>query len=455
MDLINSFLEVPTDIRLRMVLDAGNYEILCPYFGKSSLDELVRIANLVIPSLERNRLGIRTPTNLIFIPGVMGSWLKSSTFGSIWWITLQTRGRIDDLRLSSDGLEDDNPDYQIVPCGIDPCYDPFLAAVLKRDDFGHEVFAYDWRKSLTRSSDSLRETVVRLYATNGNRPIHLVAHSMGGLLVRATLMKHGEELWPKLGRIVFIGTPHYGSPAIACYLKNHLCGSPLMFLLGSFLSPATYRSLWGVLNLLPAPREVYPGTRSGDSSSWFSIDDSEDTYRHPCVNFDIYNVDNWKLNLSTQESSQLQKILDATSNFHRQLYEYHMGLDQKLRNRMAVIVGVGYKTLFSLRYQKQFWGIWEQIIKDTKRQNKDPHHEGDGSVPMASARLEYVGETRYIKGLHGGLTNIPQVYEDVFRWLNGDNFNWLSGVMELPKSPEAALGLHLAGETSRSDASPP
>ena len=64
--------------------------------------------------------------------------------------------------------------------------------------------------------------------------MHIVAHSMGGLMVRTTLMNY-PELWRRVGRIVFIGTPHYGSPAIAGYLKNHLWGFELLALLGRYL----------------------------------------------------------------------------------------------------------------------------------------------------------------------------------------------------------------------------
>jgi hypothetical protein len=50
---------------------------------------------------------------------------------------------------------------------------------------------------------------------------------------------------------------------------------------------------------------------------------------------------------------------------------------------------------------------------------------------------------RYVKGVHGGLPNIPAVYSDAFRWLKGKD-------MELPDSPEGALSQHLAG-TERSE----
>jgi len=72
-----------------------------------------------------------------------------------------------------------------------------------------------------------------------------------------------------------------------------------------------------------------------------------------------------------------------------------------------------------------------------KRERNDPHREGDGRVPLASAILENVGDFRYVYGVHGGLPNIPAVYEDVFRCLRGE-------AMQLPKTVAGALSGHLA-----------
>src|SRR5262249_417408 len=149
----------------------------------------------------------------------MGSLLMSQTLGGVWWLDFRTLKHLNDLQLSDDGKEDINPNHKIVPFNIDASYEAFLAAVLARDDFGLDIFFYDWRKPLILSAAALRDKVLAIYNSNGHKPIYLVAHSMGGLMIRAALMKHGLELWPKIGRIVFIGTPHYGSQAIGGYLK--------------------------------------------------------------------------------------------------------------------------------------------------------------------------------------------------------------------------------------------
>jgi pimeloyl-ACP methyl ester carboxylesterase len=326
----------------------------------------------------------------------MGSYLKSKNVGSIWWIDVRTRKYIDSLKLAPNGEEDADSDFEIMPCSTDPSYDSFTFAVLRQNDFGLVPFPYDWRKPLDLSTDILRDTILETYEKNGKKAVHLVAHSMGGLLVRATLMNYGQQLWSKVGKIVFIGTPHYGSPAIASYLKNHLWGSYLMALLGRYITPETFRSLWGALSLLPAPTGIYPGTRKRDRVQWTS-EDPDDSYIHPCINFDMYQADNWKLNLSPPKTSELQQVLDGALDFHQRMYQDHMKLDQRLRDRMVVIAGVGFKTLFRIANDYQFFGLWEHMTKVTERIPGNPHQEGDGSVPLASAALEYVGEIHYVR----------------------------------------------------------
>src|SRR5205814_5273826 len=108
----------------------------------------------------------------------------------------------------------------IMPGTVDISYAPFRKALASSMSFGGSVhFPYDWRRSPLWSANALRQVIVKTYQAYG-KPVHLVGHSMGGLMIRAALMKYGDDIWSKIGRIVFIGTPHYGSPSIAGYLKN-------------------------------------------------------------------------------------------------------------------------------------------------------------------------------------------------------------------------------------------
>ena len=435
-DAISHFISSSSLERFRIILYGEGRNQIRAYLGEQRFEEYCLLAEKVVTAFDHDHLSVHAPTNLIFIPGVMGSSLQSKTYGGTWWLDLRPSAlrRINDLGLTPDGQRDLSEDFQLKSGTTDISYEPFMGAILARQDFGHKIFPYDWRKSLLLSAAFLRDEILSTYESNGHRKVHLVAHSMGGLLVRSTLMEYGEELWGKIGKIVFLGTPHYGSPAIASYLKNHFWGFDLMTLLGMYLSRETFRSLHGVLSLLPAPSGIYPDTRDKDISGF--SDFKHENYNHPCVNFDLYDVDSWQLNLSEEQRLNLKNILDNTKQFHEKMFAYHQRLDQDLCERMLVIAGVGFKTLFRFSYKDAFWGLWDYAEKTTSRVKDNLHREGDGSVPLASAKLEYVHQ-RFVQAQHGALPNVPAVYNDVFRWLNGER-------LQLPSNPSAALSEHLS-----------
>jgi pimeloyl-ACP methyl ester carboxylesterase len=432
--IAETFLLAGVGERAAMLRDDGTKSELSRLLGEKAYAELRKVAD---QRFGGHHLGDGGPRNMIFVPGIMGTLLMNTALAGIWWIDVRTRNSIDKLGLAPDGIRDADGREDVTPATADPTYMPFLMAVQVEPGLNHAIFPYDWRKSPLQSAAAFRDLVLKLHQENGGQKgIHIVAHSLGGLMIRAALMQH-PELWPKIGKIVFIGTPHYGATAIAGYLKNHLWGFELMALLGNYLSRATLRSLWGVISLLPAPHGIYPGTRPGDPHPWQSGDPA-DPYVHPCVNFNLYRADAWKLDLDAGETAKLQTILDATADFHRRMYQAHGDLDQTHRDKMVVIAGVGFETLFRLAYTGGLASLWKTMTKVFGRVDNDPHRDGDGRVPLASARLENVFDTRYVYGVHGGLTNIPDVYNDVFRYLKAKP-------MQLPRTVAQALSGHLAG----------
>ncbi|MFG3207765.1 alpha/beta fold hydrolase [Streptomyces sp. NPDC048192] len=415
---------------MALVRDPAAADALRSLLGTAAYDELAALAG---PPAQHH-LADTSPTNLVFVPGVMGSTLVSAGLGGIWWLDIRSRNRINNLALATDGKNDAHPSYKVRPVAVDASYEGFLFAAQKHSDFQHVAVPYDWRKPFHVSADNLYEAVTA--AHHDKTPVHIVAHSMGGLVVRTALMRH-PELWNHIAKIVFLGTPHYGAPAIGGYLKNHLWGHDFLTLLGKYLSRDTFRSLSGVLNLLPAPAGVYPETTD-------SKDGTEDAadYDHPCANFDLYNAAAWHLKLSQAQELHLQSLLDAAAQHHRDLQAWHGALDQRQRDRMAVIAGTGFKTLFRLAYNKRMGFLWQHMDRITTRIPHHPDRDGDGRVPLASAKLPWVGETRYINGEHGSLPNLVPVQQDVWNFL-------ADKPLRLATSPEAAMGEHLASDSPR------
>ncbi|ANY85532.1 hypothetical protein BB934_45780 (plasmid) [Microvirga ossetica] len=432
-DFGERFLKSDTRERLRIARDPDQQDNLRTLLGNNAFEDYKRLAGKVD---EGQHLGPGDRTNVIFVPGVMGSLLQSNSRGGMWWIDARTRDRIDNLKLSPDGTTDVDPEDDVGPATSDPSYDPFLVALMKEPGLGHTIFPYDWRKSLRLSAERLKNQILDTYAKNGGKEVHVVAHSMGGLMTRAMLMEYGSEVLPHIGKIVFIATPHFGSPAIAGYLKNHMWGHDMMVLLGRYLSRPTFRSLYGVLGMLPAPRGIYPGTRTNDPKPWVPDQDDADAerYLHPCANFDLYQADEWRLDLKPDEKENLQRVLDDAKRFHQEMIDAHLRLTPDERRKMLVIAGVGYQSLFRFQYEVGIFG--EKAGKVTARVKGNVHREGDGRVPVASAALDKV-DIRFAKGEHGSMPNIPAVYREVFRFLKGEP-------LELPKDMNEAMSGHLA-----------
>jgi pimeloyl-ACP methyl ester carboxylesterase len=268
-------------------------------------------------------------------------------------------------------------------------------------------------------------------ADNGGDRVYLVGHSMGGLLIRHALTAD-PSLWHDVEKVVYIGTPHYGSPAIVSYIKHHLWGFELLALLGRYLSRETFRSLWGVLSLVPAPEGIYPGTREGDRR----LRNDGGVEGHPVANFDFFDARAYKLDAPSQQIDRLQVVLDAASDQYRVLAEAHANLDVNCRERMLAIIGVGKKTLFRLEERSRRFGRSERTRKITDRVPGDPHRDGDGRVPVASAQLEGI-RSCFVPGVHGSLANLPSVTTTVFDFLSDQR-------LTLPDTPEQALARHLA-----------
>jgi len=80
-----------------------------------------------------------------------------------------------------------------------------LARRLRRCGFATRIFSY---ASVRGDIDDSVERLYRFITAQRPRTLHLVGHSLGGLLIRLLLERH-PELPP--GRVVTLGTPHNGS----------------------------------------------------------------------------------------------------------------------------------------------------------------------------------------------------------------------------------------------------
>ena len=162
-----------------------------------------------IDSARRTRAGAAEALPVVVVlPGIMGSHL---------WVNRKDRVWFDFGDLVAGGLAKiAYPQPNVEPERLFGMFYGDLCAHLARS---HRVepFPYDWRRPLDELADTLAQRLQSLLEATAApaRPVRILAHSMGGLVVRALVHKH-PALWDTLmqrdgSRFVMLGTPNQGS----------------------------------------------------------------------------------------------------------------------------------------------------------------------------------------------------------------------------------------------------
>ena len=170
-------------------------DIMEQYFGAGPYREIQGLLR------ESGRHAMADAPLVLILPGIMSSRLGrtiDTEFDDILWLDFESvaLGRLSELALKP--YSDDVGSLGIILTS-------YIALKLRLRLLGFDArfFAYDWRKGLDELGASLAQELKRL----APRRVHLVAHSMGGMVARAAL-SHAPD---NLGRMVMLGTPNHGS----------------------------------------------------------------------------------------------------------------------------------------------------------------------------------------------------------------------------------------------------
>ncbi|TDQ77464.1 DUF7379 domain-containing protein [Sphingobacterium yanglingense] len=151
---------------------------------------------------------------VILLPGIMGSLLNDKK-GNVWLNIPRILGGdfVDNLDITSD--------YVFADGVIAKYYKKLGEYLLKDNDV--KVYPFDWRKSLLDTVSAFADLLENYL--NFNQPIHIIAHSMGGLLVKQLMHKH-KALWERFclrdkNNLILLGTPWKGSHLIMEVLTGH------------------------------------------------------------------------------------------------------------------------------------------------------------------------------------------------------------------------------------------
>ncbi len=344
------------------------------HFGPEKLERLQHLAERV-RSARQKREPLRG--NIIFIPGIMGSELTVTDGGAddVVWISFWRliRGGIKKLQLASDGVGEADSKFVVRPSGLDK--DSYAETILWLKAYWNvELFAYDWRKDLDRAAEGLKDLVQTKFK---DQPVHLVAHSMGGLVSRNFIRLY-PKVWKAMsepkkvqgGRLIMLGTPNYGSYAIA---QAMVAQEKLVKWLAAADLRHDLEEVLGILNgfvgsyqLLPSPAKLSASEqRIYDPGAWG---------RYP---------------ISAAHLNRARK--------------FHVDLDVAATTdpeRMAYIAGFNRETLNGVTIDGP--GMFEFDIT----------LKGDGRVTHALGLLPGV-PTYYIDEIHGDLQKNEQVLEAI------------------------------------------
>jgi pimeloyl-ACP methyl ester carboxylesterase len=239
-------------------------------------DTTVTSAPIRIP-----RTGVTPPaptgaSNVLFLPGIESSRLYKNANGCISAVTdciseqlwdPANDGDLNDLSLDARGKSVRSDVYTkegdtINAVSIFKFYASFVDDLKALKNAGTiqdwEPVSYDWRLSLTdlltngtqhgnriyyeeaSSTPYIEQTLRRLAATSKTGKVTIVAHSNGGLIVKALLQKLGDTEASKLvDNVVLVGAPQSGAPqALAGLLHGY--GSAL---------PADWCTTWKIIGI--------------------------------------------------------------------------------------------------------------------------------------------------------------------------------------------------------------
>lgn len=347
-------------------------KVLRDYYGEQTFRDLRKLS--VAARETRERLG-----NVVLLPGIMGSHLsvkdedgdEDAIWFSFWRIV---KGDLKRLKLKKDGKTNEDGET-VTATGLIGWY---YARALEA--FQAEPFPYDWRLDIGETAKELDKFLDKKLSDgtfSRTKPIHFVAHSMGGLVVREFIQQF-PKTWEKVkGRLVMLGTPNSGSfAAVQTLMGKNETAAKLAKIDLRHNSADIFRiinTFFGMYQLCPSKLinpEVY------EKTVWQSLTD---------VWFDDY--------------------LLRIPQFYQGLFDARTTTADA--NRMTYIAGVGYETASGMKFNN---GIYDFPVT----------LDGDGTVPHSLGLLEGV-TTYYVEEAHADLPNNRLVLEAVKDILTSEN----------------------------------
>ncbi|MEP0546746.1 MAG: alpha/beta fold hydrolase [Rhodothermales bacterium] len=384
--------------RLLSTATADEQRLLRVYLG----DERYRRMRALALRQRATRSRSQRRGNVVVLHGIMGAELSRSQGhvpgggGSIRqiWVKLM-RLAFGDLRylaLDRAGTGPADPRYEVEATGImKKHYGEQLLTLAERWEV--RAFWYDWRRDLHEAARRLHLKLIEWF---DDAPVHLVAHSMGGLVSRtfiADYPDHWKAMWDaehdgrRGGRLVMLGTPNHGSYAVPQILTGT---ESLIRKLELVDLRHNLDELLAVVNTFVGSYQMMPALHTAG-------DDEARRVMERLYKAGMYARD-----------SVSQDHLDAARAFHDALRPV---VDPE---RMVYVAGYNQPTYTGIND----WAGFRDRNAKTARRAYDVTLDGDGRVPHTLGLLETEEgkkvPTYYVEEEHGAL---PE-NDDVLRALD-------------------------------------
>ncbi len=279
------------------------------------------------------------------------------------------------------------------------------------------AFGYDWRKPLEEAVKIFDDTIKLLLTKQ--QPIHVIAHSMGGVLFRQFMIEGTQ--WNALNattgfRTVFLGAPLGGSyliPEALCGRGGNISKLSIIDLKHNKKDLLQIFSQYpGMYNLLPLSNTPHDFSKS---STWQEIFSNSQ-------------------NIGSLPS---QKILDGYVRFRDKVLNNRDDLDYR-----NIVYIAGKSDATTATYEIENTGRDNGLVfKSTE--------EGDGSVTWASGIPDQLAQRNavyYCNTEHGELANDPDIFGAITELLQTGSTNLLNktapvsrGTSKLKDNPKYEL----------------
>lgn len=263
------------------------------------------------------------------------------------------------------------------------------------------VFPYDWRTSNAEKVDRLDELVECVRRMHPNRRIHVVAHSMGGLLARRYLVdKPG-----RISKVVTIGSPFVGAPKVLNTLGT---GEFLDHAQGAIISSETLRTL---AEFFPGAHELMPsrayferlgGRPFADASGPFDYEayrTVHDTLLHPrgtpAANAEAFHdrngeagaQDDWSIDRTFAEYFHVYGEQDTHQTIERVtvVEEARLGIQFGSLLEFAQVAAAAVTTGLDASALGSIGSVFVEVVQEYDTEMGP----GDGTVPTLSATRKY------------------------------------------------------------------